>query len=114
MNFKFGDALKPSSFNQWPTEEQPDYKYKFSSLVVWLDQEVTQIERSTYNVLEWLGDIGGLYDAMKLVGQAIVYPVAMFALKVELTTHAFGNQLKTENRPSLNDRKNQDSKTMDE
>ena len=90
MKFNFGSTLRPSSFNKWPTEEDPDGRYKISSLVVHLEQNVSLIERKTYSCLEWLGDIGGLYDATKLIGRAIVYPVAFFSLQTELVTQAFG------------------------
>ena len=58
----------PSSFNKWPTEEEPDNRYKISSVLITLDSTISQIERETYSSLEWLGDIGGLYDAMLLIG----------------------------------------------
>ena len=54
--------------------------------MVSLDQNISQIERSTYGFLEWLGDIGGLYDAMRIIAMIIVYPVSSFSLKAELTT----------------------------
>ena len=44
------------------------------------------IERTTYNVLEWLGDVGGLFDALKIIGAVCTSPVAAFYLKVELLT----------------------------
>ena len=42
------------------------------------------IDRSTYSVLEWLGDIGGLYDALHSLGFLIAGPFAAIALKAEL------------------------------
>lgn len=41
-----------------------------------MDQNVT--ERQSYSFLEWLGDIGGLYDALKLIGMFIVAPFTSF------------------------------------
>ena len=58
-----------------------------------LDQDSTVIERQTYSCLEWLGDLGGLYDAMRLIGLSIVYPVAFFAMKAEIVMQAFGSRL---------------------
>ena len=39
--------------------------------------------------MEWLGDIGGLYDALVIVGSAIVAPYTSFALKAELLSQVF-------------------------
>ena len=47
------------------------------------------IERQTYNILEWLGDVGGLYDMLRLIGRLLVNPFAIFALRSELLTQAF-------------------------
>ena len=43
-------------------------------------------ERQTYNLLEWLGDIGGLFDALRYIGIFIVEPFAAYQLKVGLLT----------------------------
>ena len=51
------------------------------------------IERSTYSSLEWLGDIGGLYDALLFIGKVVVSPIALLSLKAELVTRAFGDRL---------------------
>jgi len=40
-------------------------------------------------LLELLGDIGGLYDGLKLIGSALVSPIAAFALKTQLFTSLF-------------------------
>ena len=54
------DAPKPSAWTKFPTAENPNTRYKFTSLVVFLDPDLTIIERQTYSALEWLGDVGGL------------------------------------------------------
>ena len=41
---------------------------------------MTVIERSTYSFLEWLGDIGGLSDAVFIVGKVLMAPIAVIAL----------------------------------
>jgi len=46
-------------------------------------------ERSTYSLLEWLGDIGGLFDALHIIGGFIVGPVAGFSLKAQLLHSVF-------------------------
>ena len=47
------------------------------------------IERQTYSTLEWLGDVGGLYDMLCLLGRNLISPFATFALNAELLTQAF-------------------------
>ena len=34
------------------------------------------IDRSAYNYLEWLGDVGGLFDALRIIGAVLVGPLA--------------------------------------
>ena len=47
------------------------------------------IERKTYESLEWLGDVGGLFDALLVIGRFFVGPAAAFALNSELLTQVF-------------------------
>ena len=41
-----------------------DAKYKFTSIDLILSSDIIVHERETYSILEWLGDIGGLFDAL--------------------------------------------------
>ena len=38
------------------------------------------IERSTYSILEWLGDVGGLFDMLCLIGGFLIGPLATYSL----------------------------------
>ena len=73
----------------YPTKENPDALYKFVSfdLYVTLDSLVT--ERESYSVLEWLGDIGGLLDALQYIGHFLVGPIATYSLKTLLLSSIF-------------------------
>ena len=51
------------------------------------DQNVTF--RETYGGLEWLGDIGGLLDALFILGSLLMAPVSAFALKSHLGSRMF-------------------------
>ena len=73
--------------------EEPNNRYKISSDVITLDQDISKIERSTFNGLEWLGDVGGLYDAMRLIRGFIVYPLALSLMKAELVSISSANRL---------------------
>ena len=75
--------------SRWTTKLEPDNKYKVVSLYIALTLDQIVIERQTYNILEWLGDVGGLFDMLRLLGKFFISPLAAFALKVELLTQAF-------------------------
>ena len=76
----------PSSLNEWPGN------YKFTSLVFRIAPESKVVERSTYSVLEWLGDVGGLHDALYAIGYYIVYPFAALNLELELLKRFFNKE----------------------
>ena len=62
---------------------------KYASFNIYLNKEKKTWSRKTYSVLELLGDLGGLYDALKLIFAAIVAPFAYLASKVSLLTKVF-------------------------
>ena len=64
--------------SEWPTKESPDRYYRVAGAYIELSMDQQVIERSTYSVLEWLGDIGGLYDALRLIGLFIMFPFKSF------------------------------------
>ena len=63
--------------------------YKFHSFWLELSPSLMTIERKTYSMLEWLGDIGGLFEGLTRVGFFLVAPIANFAMKMELLTSIF-------------------------
>lgn len=74
-----------SAQNKWPTKSDPQ-SHKFYSLEVELCQKTTTINRSTYSILDWIGDIGGLFDGLYFIGSRMLGPIAAFAMKAELFT----------------------------
>ena len=64
--------------SEWPTKESTDRFYRVAGAYIELSMDQQVIERSTYSVLEWLGDIGGLYDALRLIGLFIMFPFKSF------------------------------------
>ena len=42
------------------------------------------IERQTYSLLDLLGDVGGLFDALKLIGGVLMFPFVQFSLRMTL------------------------------
>ena len=53
--------------DQWPSRENPDAAYKFVSLWFELSQSLITTERKTYSILEWIGDVGGLFDGLMII-----------------------------------------------
>ena len=70
-----------SNFLAWPTKENQDRHYKFVGLFTELSQNFITVERKTYSILEWLGDVGGLREGLLLIGVSLVAPFANFALQ---------------------------------
>ena len=68
----------------FPTDEQPDNKYKFVSLNFQQGKDLRVVNRSYFSLLEWLGDWGGLLDALFLLAEFLIAPFSAFALKVKV------------------------------
>ena len=84
---EFGKTA-PTAFSLWPTKENSN-SYKFNSIFFELNQEVITYERSTYSLLEWLGDVGGLVEGLSIMGTFIIGPMTTLAIKKELLSHIF-------------------------
>ena len=80
-------TINASSFNRFPTKEKPNRNYKFTSLSIDRNLDLVSINRSTYSLLDWLGDVGGLFDALRLIAEFLIAPVSALALKQKLASH---------------------------
>ena len=80
MSFEHSQA---STYNIFPTRENP-VMYKINSFWIELDASMTTIERSTYSILDWVGDIGGLLDGLRFIGSFLLAPIATFLIRIEL------------------------------
>lgn len=58
--------------------------------------EVIVHARSIYNALDFLGDVGGLFDALKLIGAAIVSVFGTSGLHLSLVGSLFFRKPTTE------------------
>lgn len=83
------ESPKISSWTAFPTVDEPGRRYKFTSVEVNFSPDLKTIYRQTYSALDWLGDIGGLNDALMLIIGALTLPVATFALKAKLLSSMF-------------------------
>ena len=54
-----------------------------------MSQEKTFIERETYSLLDWIGDIGGLFDGLCLLASKLIAPIAAYAMRFELLSQTF-------------------------
>ena len=45
--------------------------------------------RQSYNLFDWLGDVGGLYDALFIILSYAVNPITAFKLKTTLLSSLF-------------------------
>ena len=59
-------ALEPSAWNDYPT------RYKFIGVEILLNFDLNAYSRNTYSLLQWFGDLGGLEQALKLIGSLLV------------------------------------------
>ena len=53
---------------------------------LYLNKSQNKISRQTYSFLDWLGDLGGLLEALLIIGHLFVGPVASYALNRKLVT----------------------------
>ena len=58
--------------------ENPGGRYKFNSMELNFSQDLILIQRQTYSILDWLGDIGGLNDALLAIIKLILTPYTLF------------------------------------
>ena len=56
--------------------------YKYTGAELSFSNDLTIIERQTYSSLEWLGDVGGLFDALLFLGSSLITPITAFTVKV--------------------------------
>ena len=96
---------QPSSWNKFPTPEHPLRRYKYASLSVNVGPDKLIINRETYSVLDWLGDLGGLFDALVLICSVIVTPVATFSMKATLLSKLFSFKPTDKNNDHLQDQR---------
>lgn len=78
-----------SAWNQFPSEKNPLSRYKFTSVEINFSPDMITINRDTYSLLDWLGDLGGLLDALYIMAAAFIYPIARFSLNAKLLSSLF-------------------------
>ena len=89
-------SMGPNEESSWT--DYP-YQYKFMSFHFLLDLDILHTDRTSYDVLNMLGDVGGILGLFLTIFRFISSPFAMFRLKAILTSRLFN--LSAENRKSI-------------
>ena len=74
----------PSSWIYFPTEENPSTRFKYASIEIKMSLDLVTWMRQTYSLLDWLGDLGGLFDALWYVVSLVVKPASAFVLQTTM------------------------------
>ena len=90
--------MEPSSYTVFPTKEDPSRIYKFTSIWLELGRYENIIERQTYSLLEWVGDVGGLYDGLRLICHVLMTPISTYALKSFLLAQIYRSTNKVQRK----------------
>ena len=51
--------------------------------------DVKQWNRQTYSLLDWLGDLGGLFDALLYICRMLISPLSVYSLKQTILSNMF-------------------------
>ena len=73
-------------------DENPRGDYTFGRVLIDQENSIYKINRQTYNLLEWLGDIGGLLDAILFIAQLALWPIYNFNVSNYLMKRLFRNK----------------------
>lgn len=66
------DETQLSAWINYPTPQEPLNKYKFASIEFNMSMDQMNWTRSTYSLLDWLGDLGGLLVILLKIGEFVV------------------------------------------
>ena len=77
------NSPEPSAWVNFPE------KYKLIGLEIYMDFALKSINRSTYSILDYLGDIGGFVDILLILGSVLLSRITKFNLDVHILYHLF-------------------------
>ena len=80
---------QPSAWNTFPTPENPGAKFKYVGIDIWLSPNLKLWTRETYAILDYLGDLGGLYDALYILLNIVAAPIATYRFQSSLLSDSF-------------------------
>jgi len=82
LSLEVGDGAI-TSWIQYPNH------FKFFSANIQLSQDINYVERSTYDLLDMAGDIGGVLEVLMLIASVIVHPFSKMRLQSIITNRFF-------------------------
>ena len=82
-----------SSYTHYP------WQYKFMSVEFELTMDVQYTDRTAYDFLNWMGDIGGVLEILLLACNAIAFPFSIIRIKTLISNRMF--HLSAANQQSL-------------
>ena len=85
LDFHMGSAA-PSSWIYFPSKEKPSSRFFYTSMEIKMSLDLLTWMRETYSLLDWFGDLGGLFDALWYVVSLLVRPTSAFVLQTTLLT----------------------------
>ena len=80
---------KPSGWIDYPTPENPDGFYKFASIEINMSQDLISWHRQTYSSLDWIGDLGGLFDGLRYFFLLVITPFTSYGLQSKVLSTFF-------------------------
>lgn len=82
--------------------DNPNGSYKFSSFSFTVHPQMKMTNRQTYGLLDWLGDIGGLIDALFYLVKFLLRPFLSFNYaRFMMTTFFRANKIDPESFSSI-------------
>ena len=79
--------MKKTRIAVLPTEE--GYKDVLFSVWIEISPDIVHHSRSVYSVLDWLGDVGGLFDALTLIARVLLSSLTTLIFKLGLFNRLF-------------------------
>ena len=55
--------------------------FKYASVEINMTLDLRRWQRQTYSILDWLGDLGGLYDSLFILCRFLISPIASYTLQ---------------------------------
>ena len=68
----------------FPTEDNPDGKYKYMSFAIEMSPDLQMTSRQTYSILDFMGDLGGLAEALNFLVYIMLVPFTTFHFQSNL------------------------------
>ena len=92
-SLKVDKPVVVSTWTNFPTPDDPKALYKFLSFSLDRNYDVALVTRETYGLLDCLGDVGGLYDALQLIAEVLLIPLTNYAYQSLLLNNIFHRKI---------------------